>query len=128
MRSGVSAAAATKQALLTMLDSDRIEILEQPKDLAVSPRQKVVLTCRARVSDTCQDTTGSVGGEEPKLQWYRGEEAIAGETAVDLVFSCVEEKDFGLYYCLVTHPGEEGVKKCSDVAQISMKTSEFVTH
>lgn len=109
----------TKHALLTMLDSDRIDILEQPKDLEVEAYQKAVFTCRARALDTA-----TARQEGVRQQWYRGEETLEGEMSADLVFADVERKDIGLYYCVITHPDEESVKKCSYVAQLSIKTGK----
>ena len=105
-----------KHTLLTMLDSDRIEVLEQPRDLEVEVDQKAILTCKARALDA--------GGEGVKQQWYRGEEALEGETRMDLVLASVERKDAGMYYCVITHPDDSSVSKSSRGAQLTIKTGK----
>lgn len=107
---------AAKHAVLTMLDSDRIEILEQPKDLKVRLHQKAVFTCKARALDA-----GTARGEGVKQQWYKGEEVMEGENGTDLVFVRVERRHIGLYFCVSTHPDDDSVKKCSYVAQLAIK-------
>lgn len=107
-----------KHALLTMLDSDRIKIVEQPEDVKVEVHHKAILTCRARALDSV------AGGDVPKLQWYRGEEPLVGEVGADLVVASVERGDVGLYYCVITHPDDDSIKKCSDVAQLSIKSGK----
>ena len=119
MTSGSEAQGATsdtKHALLTALDSDRINITEQPKDLKVALHARAVLTCRARALDS---------EAAPKLQWYRGEERLVGETSAELVVEDMGNRDGGLYWCVVTHPEDETARKCSYVAQLAIRTSEF---
>ncbi len=107
-------ASDTKHALLTMLDSDRLHISEQPQDTVTRLEERAVLTCRAHARDALAKDA------KPKLQWYKGEGPLVGEESAELVFERVEKRDIGLYYCIVTHPDEDAVKKCSQVAQLSI--------
>jgi hypothetical protein len=106
----------TKHALLTMLDSERIEIQEQPKDLEVEEGHKAVFTCIARALDTRAVV---------KQQWHRGEETLERETGADLVFTAVGRRDIGLFYCVITHPDDDSIKKCSYVAQLAIKSGKL---
>lgn len=109
----------TKHTLLTMLDSDTLEILEQPKDLVVEVDEKAILTCKGRALDT-----STASGEGVKQQWYRGEELLKGETRIDLVIASVERKDAGLYYCVIAHPDDSSISKRSRGAQLTIKTGK----
>lgn len=111
---GAGGVASTKQALLTLLDSDRLDIVEQPRDTRVGPHSKTVLICRARALDS--EAT-------PSQQWYRGEEPLSGETGPELVLAEVGGKEVGLYYCLITHPEDRSARKCSDVVQVAFRTT-----
>ena len=107
---------ATKHDLLSALDSDRIEIVEEPQTISVEARHTAVLTCRARALDSAA---------MPTLQWYRGEELLVGETRAELVIEEVEKRDAGLYCCVATHPDDQSARKCSYVAQLSIKTGKI---
>ena len=100
-----------------------IHIMEHPKDLEVFPNEKAVLRCTARIiSGNSQNREKEVElGEEPNLLWYKDAEPLIGEIDCEYVVEEVSEKDIGFYYCLVSHPEDEGVKKPSDMARLTIK-------
>ena len=105
---------------LAQTDSDVIEIVEHPNDLCVELHEKAVFTCRAFVLNQKQE------GDGPCMQWFKGENPLAGAVIPDLVLEDVEEKDQGVYYCIVCHPENDSIMKKSRTARLTIKTSKFL--
>ena len=107
--------------------SNCIDISEHPKDIEVSPNERAVLRCTARIINGHSHAEKEVElkegreKEEPNLLWFKDAEPLIGEIDCEYVVEEVTEKDVGLYYCLVTHPENERLQRQSNVARLTIK-------